>query len=426
MDSWQKLSLRLAGVRLIDCDHRTPVATESGYAYIAIPQLRDGHIDFSSARRISESDYRLWTTRAKPQRNDVVLSRRTNPGVTAAVRGDPEFALGQNLVLLRSDGTKVYPPFLRWLVRGPEWWRQIAKYLNVGAVFDSLKCADVPHFELTIPPIRHQKSIAAILDALDDKIDLNRRINITLEAMSRTLFKSWFVDFYPVRAKSKGAATGLRRHIESAFPSQFEASELGPIPRGWRVGSIYEISDVKYGAPFASNLFNVNHDGRPLIRIRDLKDENPATWTTEEHPKGYLVSPGDIVVGMDGEFRAYLWGGPEAWLNQRVCVFTPQKGHSHAFVRNSIIGPLAEIESTEIGTTVIHLGKSDIDRFRVVIPTNDVLRVYNEISIPLYARIIAAKQESRNLAAIRDGLLPKLISGEFHAKDAEKIVSAAA
>ncbi len=139
-----------------------------------------------------------------PQKHDVVLSRRCNPGETANVEATGTFALGQNLVLLRADGTKLYPPFLRYLVKGPEWWNQIEMFLNVGAVFESLRCADVPKFNLTIPPLPEQRRIAEILGALDDKIELNRRMNATQEEIARTLFRSWFVAFDPVRVKARG------------------------------------------------------------------------------------------------------------------------------------------------------------------------------------------------------------------------------
>jgi len=199
---WPTLSLREAGVALIDCDHRTPPANGTGYPYIAIPQLKKGRLDLSDVRRISPEHFEEWTRKARPQPDDVILSRRCNPGETAVVPQGLECALGQNLVLLRADRTKVLPRFLRWLVSGPEWWEQIGKFLNVGAVFDSLKCADVPNFTLSIPPLSAQTRIADILGTLDDKIELNRRTNDTLEAMARTLFKSWFVDFDPVRDKA--------------------------------------------------------------------------------------------------------------------------------------------------------------------------------------------------------------------------------
>ena len=121
---WKLMSLRDAGVRLIDCEHRTPPAAVTGFPYIAIPQIKDGRLDLSDARLISEKHFEEWNRKANPEEHDVILSRRCNPGETAFVPAGLECSLGQNLVLLRSDGTKVYPPFLRWLVRGEEWWNQ--------------------------------------------------------------------------------------------------------------------------------------------------------------------------------------------------------------------------------------------------------------------------------------------------------------
>jgi hypothetical protein len=191
---WSEMSLREAGVTLIDCDHRTPPGVAAGYPYVAIPQLRNGRIDLTGARRISPEHFREWTRKANPSANDVVLSRRCNPGETAHVPPGLEFALGQNLVLLRADGTSIYPPFLRWLVRGPEWWDEIHKFINAGAVFDSLKCADIPNFTLKIPSIPEQRVIVGILDSLDDKIELNRRMNETLESTIRTIFRARFLN----------------------------------------------------------------------------------------------------------------------------------------------------------------------------------------------------------------------------------------
>jgi len=245
---WPTLSLREAHVTLIDCDHRTPAAADKGYPYVAIPQLRNGRIDLSEARRISHEHFVDWTRKAMPAANDVVLSRRCNPGETAFVPPGLEFALGQNLVLLRADGVKVYPPFLRWLVQGPEWWNQIGKFLNVGAVFDSLRCADVPNFELRIPPIPEQRAIAHILGTLDDKIELNLRMNEPLEAMARALFKSWFVDFDHVRAKAEGRDAGLPQPLAILFPYQFEDSEVGEIPKGWEVKTIGDLADIVGGS----------------------------------------------------------------------------------------------------------------------------------------------------------------------------------
>src|SRR5665647_2119879 len=235
---WGVMTLRDAGVELIDCEHKTPTPAPAGFPYVAIPQMREGRIDLESARRISEADFIEWTRKANPRDGDVVLSRRTNPGETGVAPPGAKFALGQNLVLLRSDGTHVDSGYLRWLVRSPAWWGQIQRHLNVGAVFDSLKCADVPNFELPIPPLPEQRRIAHILGTLDDKIELNRRMNETLEEMARAVFKSWFVDFDPVRAKAEGHDPGLPPHLSDLFPDRLANSALGPIPEGWQAGTL--------------------------------------------------------------------------------------------------------------------------------------------------------------------------------------------
>jgi type I restriction enzyme, S subunit len=154
---WKRTSLREAGVTLIDCDHRTPPAANSGNPYVAIPQLKEGRLALADARHILPEHFADWTRKAKPQHHDVMLSRRCNPGETAFVPAGLECALGHHLVFMRSDGTKVFPPFLCWLINGPEWWEQVGTFINVGAIFNSLKCADIPNFKMALPPLTEQK-----------------------------------------------------------------------------------------------------------------------------------------------------------------------------------------------------------------------------------------------------------------------------
>ena len=187
--------------------------------------MKDGHLDLTDVRRISEADFIEWTKKLKPRAHDVIVVRRCNSGDSALIPPDLECAIGQNLVVLRSESGVVHPKFLRWLVRGPEWWDQVGKYINVGAVFDSLRCRDIPNFELTVPPPADQAEIAGVLDALDDRIALLREATATLEAIAQALFKSWFVDFDPVRAKSQGLVpAGMDEATAALFPDGFEES----------------------------------------------------------------------------------------------------------------------------------------------------------------------------------------------------------
>ena len=289
----------------------------------------------------------------------------------------------------------------------------IHSYLT-GAVMPKLTQGNLNKILLACPPREVQKDIVGVLGALDDRITLLRETNATLEAIAQALFKSWFVDFDPVRARMEGRAPeGMDEATAALFPDGFEESELGLVPRGWRVESIYAIANLIYGAPFASKQFNSNGIGTPLIRIRDLRDEAPGVFTPEVHPKGYMVQPGDLVVGMDGEFRAYLWGGDEAWLNQRVCVFVPKPGFPAAYVHRSINPLLAAVEASETATTVIHLGKNDIDRFRILVPDHHVLAAFGRLTDGLYGKSVQGKQSARTLATLRDTLLPRLISGQL-------------
>lgn len=354
--------------------------------------------------------------------NDVLLNI-TGDSVARTCQVDPNILparTNQHVAIIRPDPERLDPRFLRYFLVSPEMQIRLLSWAGSGGTRNALTKGMIEGFEVPAPEsIAEQRAIAHILGTLDDKIEVNRRMSATLEAMARALFKAWFVDFEPVRAKAQGRDPGLPPHLAALFPDRLVETEHGDVPEGWSVDSIYSAADVIYGAPFASKMFNLERRGVPLIRIRDLRQEQPGVWTEEVHPKGYRVKPGDVVVGMDGEFRAYLWGGAGAWLNQRVCIFAPKKGFSGAFVRNSILEPLALVEATEVGTTVIHLGKADIDQFQVVMPSADILAVFNMHAQKWYDRIVEAKLENWTLATLRDTLLPKLISGELRVKEAE-------
>ncbi|MDP4013478.1 MAG: restriction endonuclease subunit S [Candidatus Nanopelagicales bacterium] len=420
---WPTLSLREANVTLIDCDHRTPPASEAGYPYVAIPQLRGGRVDLSNVRRIKREHLVEWTRKAKPSANDVILSRRCNPGETAVVPFDLEFALGQNLVLLRADGTKVHPPFLRWLVRGPEWWDQIGKFLNVGAIFDSLRCADVPSFELRIPPVPEQRAIAHILGTLDDKIELNRRMNETLEAMARALFKSWFVDFDPVRAKAAGRDPGLPQPLADLFPDSFEDSELGEIPKGWEVGCVDDEFDLTMGQSPPGPTYNEVGDGLPFYQGRtDFGFRFPTRRVYCTSPTR-LAKEGDTLISVRAPVGDINMAAEDCVIGRGVAAArhkTGSRSYSYQFMRAQADAfDRFEAEGTVFGS----IGKKDFHAIACVVPPRGLVAEFERRLAPLDGRIEVTDHEARTLAALRDTLLPKLISGELRVKDAERFIA---
>jgi type I restriction enzyme S subunit len=358
-----------------------------------------------------------------------VLLNITGDSVARCTQVDPVILparVNQHVLIIRPRPDVLDPGFLRYALVAPAMQASLLVMASAGATRNALTKNMIEDLAVEAPPIEQQRAIAHILGTLDDKIDLNRRTNDTLEAMARALFKSWFVDFDPVHAKAAGRQpSGMDAATAALFPSEFVESELGRIPKGWRVSDVYALADVDYGAPYASKRFNSGGLGRPVVRIRDLKDQAPDVFTDEVHARDVVVRAGDVLVGMDGEFRAQVWGGPEAVLNQRCCRFRALERMDATFVRLAIEPQLRFVEDTEVATTVIHLGKYDIDRFRVIHPSRSVLNAYGVIVKPVIDRWIVDCHESRSLASLRDTLLPRLLSGELAIPDAERFVEAA-
>jgi type I restriction enzyme S subunit len=425
---WKRTSLREAGVTLIDCDHRTPPAADSGYPYVAIPQLKEGRLALADARRISPEHFADWTRKAKPQHHDVILSRRCNPGETAFVPAGLECALGQNLVLLRSDGTKVFPPFLRWLLNGPDWWEQVGTFINVGAIFNSLKCADIPNFKMQLPPLAEQKAIAAVLGALDDKIELNRRMNATLEAMARALFQSWFVDFDPVRAKLDGRQpAALDPATAALFPEHLEDSPLGQIPKGWKVGNIQECcGQIQNGGTPRRNEPRFWDGGNiPWLASGEVRQSiitATESFITEEglaESSAKWVPAFSTVVALYGATAGQVsFTSSRLTTNQAVCALISKKGFEF-FNYLTMRGATAELENKAVGSAQQNISKGIVEETKVVLPPPALVERFAALASPLFERWISNLHQSRTLATLRDTLLPKLLSGELSVADLE-------
>lgn len=234
--------------------------------------------------------------------------------------------------------------------------------------------------KITVPPLSEQTAIASVLSSLDDKIDLLHRQNETLEKMAETLFRQWFVE---------------------------EAKE------DWEMGDIYNLIDVIYGYPFQSKFFNEDKRGYPLVRIRDLKDGYSAIYTDESCEPKHFINNGDLIAGMDGEFKLFIWSGIKSVLNQRACKFIPKYEYVPYLYVLSLIRPhLHFYENTKVGTTVIHLGKADLDDIKISIPPLNLLIEFGKITDPWFSKLKNNNNEIRTLTSLRDNLLPKLMSGE--------------
>ena len=327
--------------------------------------------------------------RRKVQLNDIIYSTvRPNQKHFGIIKNKPEnFLVSTGFAVLHTNKTIADPNFIFYnLIQNENTESLHAIAEQTTSAYPAIKPSDIENLSIKLPPLPTQQKIAAILSSLDDKIELNNKINTNLEQQAQALFKNWFVDFEPFGGK---------------------------MPEGWKEADIYSIANIIYGSPFASKLFNTEKNGKPIIRIRDLKDQHSDVYTPEERDDAYLIQPKDIVVGMDGEFRPYIWGSEPGWLNQRVCVFENKRPKGKAFLFFSIKPLLDVVEKTQVATTVIHIGKKDFDKFQITLPTEDILDKFDELTDPILDQIVANRLENRRLAELRDTLLPKLMNGEW-------------
>lgn len=334
---------------------------------------------YSTEKTITEEGLNNSSTKLL-KKDDIIISARGTVGELAMIPFPMAFNQSCYGIRAKEDTDST---FLYYLIKNSV---RMFKAMTHGSVFDTITRDTFANIEVVIPDIEMQHRIAKILADIDDKIENNERINDNLFEQMQALYKDWFVNFEPFG--------GVR-------------------PSGWNNTNIYAIANIIYGAPFASKLFNTDGLGKPIIRIRDLKEQTFVTFTTEEHPKGHLIQPGDIVVGMDGEFRPYIWGNESAWLNQRVCIFESNRPKGKAFVLYTIKPLLNKIEQTQVATTVIHIGKKDFDAFEIVLPDEATLDSFDSITAPMVEKIVNNSLQNKRLAVLRDTLLPKLMSGEL-------------
>ena len=371
---------------IVDNRGKTVPTAPSGHKLIATNCVTNNTLFpvYEKIRYLSEETYQTWF-RAHPIPGDILFVNKGTPGRVCLVPDPVDFCIAQDMIALRADESKIYPKYLFTVLRSREIQQQIYN-TNVGDVIPHFKKQFLDQLLIPIPERSIQESIGDLYYVLSLKAERNKKINDNLLEQMQAIYKSWFVDYLPFG---------------------------GVMPESWTQTGIYSLANIIYGAPFASKQFNTEGNGKPIIRIRDLKDQQFATYTTEVHPKGYLLRPGDIVVGMDGEFRPYIWGNDEAWLNQRVCVFENKRPKGKAFLYFTIKPLLYAIEQTQVATTVIHIGKKDYDAFEIMLPDAATLDSFDSLTAPMIMQIVSNSFENKRLAAMRDALLPKLMSGEI-------------
>ena len=272
------------------------------------------------------------------------------------------------------------------------------------------------------PPLPEQKAIAAILGALDDKIELNRRMNATLESMARALFQSWFVDFDPVRAKADGRTpSGMDAETAALFPAQFDHDETMLRPHGWLPKAVYDCATFINGVAFKNVQFSADGIGLPVVKIAELKDgiTKQTKFTLDALAPKYKIHDGEILFSWSGSpdtsIDTFLWSGGDGWLNQhifKVEFHHPAEKLFVYYLLKHLKSTFIEIARNKQTTGLGHVTAQDLKRLQVAFPPNPVLLAFQRLAQPIFDKTFATQTESRTLAALRDSLLPKLLRGE--------------
>ncbi len=422
-------------VEVFDGPHATPRKTSSGPIFLGISNLANGRLDLSSVAHLSEEDYARWTRRVTPQAGDIVFSYETRLGEAALMREGLRCCLGRRMGLLRARHNQIDSRFLLYAYLGGEFQETIRSRTVHGSTVDRIPLIEMPDFPIRLPDLETQQAIACILGALDDKIELNRRMNQTLEGMAQAIFKSWFVDFDPVCAKAAGEQPpGLASHIADLFPGGFMDSPLGLIPAGWRVGSILELAELLSGGTPSTKILDYWNGEIKWVSARDvsaaqglfvLETERTITQEGVDNSSTKVLPELTTIVTARGTVGSYCILAEPMAMNQTNYGLRARREDADYFVFFLLGNLVSQLKQRAYGTIFDTVTTRTFETSQIVVPADGVLTEFDQLIRPLMEKIRKNLQQSRTLASLRDTLLPRLISGELRVPDAERFVGEA-
>lgn len=387
-----------------------------GIPFISASDIKGGRLDLAGVSRISvEAFERLRDGKIKNQ--DILFCLRGSIGKTARALGIERGAIASSLVIVRPR-EQVDGDFLSYFLVGPAA-QSIALSLNNGSAQPNLSVRSLANIGIPLPSLDQQRRIASVLRGLDDKIDLNRRMNETLEAMARATFKDWFIDFGPTRAKMEGSTPYLAPEIWSLFPDRVD--EEGK-PEGWTNSTVRAEFRLTMGQSPPGDTYNNAGDGLPFFQGR--------TDFGERYPKRrmYCTAPTRFAEADDTlvSVRAPVGDLNMAW--ERCCVgrgvaavrhLSGARGYTY-YALNALQPDLAAFEHT--GTVFGAISKVQFELLNILAPGVELIETFEQFVSSLDDRVRSNLAETQSLVSVRDLLLPKLMSGKVCVKDAEKIV----
>jgi len=363
--------------------------------------------------------------------DDLIFTAAGTIGQVGLIPKTPKYLkyiISNKQLRARLDRARVLPLFAYYWFASPPMVAMIQNR-NTGSTIPLINLSVLKSLPIPLPPLPIQHGIVGVLAALDDRIALLRETNATLEAIAQALFKSWFVDFDPVRAKQDGRAPeGMDEATAALFPDGFEESELGLVPNGWGTRPIYEFASYINGAAYKAFEPNSECRGLPIIKIAELKAGVTAqtAYSDISMPDKYLIATGDILFSWSGNpdtsIDTFVWQYDSAWLNQHIFRVIPNDPAERSFVLQTLryLRPVfAELARNKQTTGLGHVTVADLKRLKVICPNKVASELFTATVAPIHWRIFENERQAQTLATLRDTLLPRLISGQLRLPEVE-------
>jgi type I restriction enzyme S subunit len=435
---------------IADCASPEPYATQIGpfgeklrahsYVPMGVPVLRGTNVNPDG--RFHDDDFVFidseWAAtefdKFECEAGDVILCHKGTLGKIGIIPKTsrfPKYVMGNSMLKVRCDRTKLEPLYLYyWLCSADGQNYLFSRVSQVGVPQIQRPLSTLREAVLPVPPLPEQRAIAHILGTLDDKIELNRRMNETLEGMARALFRSWFVDFDPVRAKAEGRQPpGMDPATAALFPSEFHDSELGPIPKGWQPGSLGDVtSQIREGVMPHEVPSDTPYIGLEHMPQRSIALSSWGSAADAQSQKGRFRQ-GQILFGKLRPYFHKVGVAPvDGLCSTDIVVLEAQNEAFFSFCLGLISSDafVAYTNAGSDGTRMPRTSWKQMAAYMCVLPPENIAHAFDALCRPLVRRIRANIFESRTLTDVRDTLLPRLLSGELSVSKAMKSVEATA
>ncbi|MGL1930250.1 MAG: restriction endonuclease subunit S [Desulfotalea sp.] len=442
--NWQILSLEEICIGVIDCPHSTPKLVDKSDFYMAKTQdIRTGHLNTLTTSCVSQETYLKRTQRAEPQNGDLLFSREgTYFGDAAEVPLGMQVCLGQRMVLIKPKKEIINSAYLRIFINSKPFQKYLCKF-HEGTVAQRINVSEIRKLPILLPPMKQQVFVKSQVSSVENKIKTNSEINKTLEEMAQAIFKSWFVDFDPVKAKMRGEqpeddaqgctnGAGGRTPVatmdaETAalFPDKLVESELGMIPEGWEVFESSEIANVGIGKTpprKESNWFSKDDNDIRWISIRNMGDTGVYALSSSEYltrdaiekfnikiiPDNTLILSFKLTVG-----RVAITNG-EMTTNEAIAHY--KLDDNAKISTNFLYLYMKTFDFDALGNTssiAKAVNSKIIKSLPIIVPSKKIIDLFDNIVKPLFETMKINQLENQTLTKLRDTLLPKLLSGEF-------------